>query len=269
MRSFAIGLLLLCACLETRASVVFNQGPPNDNSTDFVNYRLADDFTLSSATLVDGINFWYSAEYQTDLSSVTYAIYSNAAGSLGSLLFTGTVTPATSYDSIDNTFFAAFTVPNLNLAAGTYWLELHGDTSLTGDNSGITVWWDSANNNATNMALQSTVSNPLLLPSQSIAVSGFEQQAFQIEGLQASVPEPATAWTLGLFAVFLTAYNRIHVRNRMPRRPLANRLQRFPLARSIFSRESHRPHRRAGRAEADPQWTLHLGDRPARNRLGQ
>jgi hypothetical protein len=53
-----------------------------------VNSRLADDFTLSSATFLGGINFWYSAQFQTDLSSVTYAIYSNNAGALGALQYT-------------------------------------------------------------------------------------------------------------------------------------------------------------------------------------
>ncbi|MGA3187138.1 MAG: PEP-CTERM sorting domain-containing protein [Bryobacteraceae bacterium] len=193
MRPFSIGLVLIAISFLTRAStVVFDQSPPNDNATDFVNFRLADDFALSSATLVDGIDFWYSAQNQSDLSSVTYAIYSNSAGSLGSLLFTGTLTPATSYDSIDNTFFAALTVPDLSLASGTYWLELHGGASLTDDNGTITVWWDSAADNATYMALQGPDTSAL--PNQPITFSGSEQQAFQIDGtlVSATVPEPSS-----------------------------------------------------------------------------
>jgi len=201
----------LWACCDVRGSILFDQSPPNDNATDFVNSRLADDFTLSSATLVDGVNFWYSAQFQTDLSSVTYAIYSNNAGALGALQYTGTVTPATSYDSTDNTFFAQIALPDLSLSAGTYWLELHGGVSLTDDNGTITVWWDNAADNGTYMALQSPSSNPLAAPSVPITVSGSEQQAFQIDGI--AVPEP---WSvlMGGCGLSLVVLKRRRLRSR-------------------------------------------------------
>jgi len=200
-------LLTLCLfCLAVaRADTLFDQSGPNGNAVDFVDFRTADDFTLTGSSLVDGINFWYSAQFQTDLSSVTYAIYSNAAGALGSLVSTGTLTPVTSYDSTDNTYFAALTLSAVSIGAGTYWLELHGGASLTDDNGGIAVWWDSANDNTTYMALQTSSSDPLALPNQPIAVSGYEQQAFQIEGSTqgSSVPEPSSVLTVsaGLLAL--------------------------------------------------------------------
>jgi hypothetical protein len=213
-------LLTLCfLCFAgVRAGSLFDQSPPNGNAADFVNFRVADDFTLASNSLVDGINFWYSAQFQTDLSSVTYAIYNDAGGALGSVVSTGTLTPVTSYDSTDDTYFATLLLSTVSLGAGTYWLELHGGASLTDDNGTITVWWDSASDNASYMALQSSASDPLALPSQPIDVSSYEQQAFQIDGTAqgAVAPEPWSAVTVGA-GLLIVVYRRFSRSN--PRRP--------------------------------------------------
>src|SRR5262249_38261312 len=118
---FAVLMVMMAAwSIEAHAALIVDQSPPNLNSGDIVSFRLADDFTLGGASMVNTINFWYQAQFQTDLSNVTYAIYANAGGALGTGLFTGTVAPTTSFDSLNNNFFATFAVPNLALAAGTY-----------------------------------------------------------------------------------------------------------------------------------------------------
>jgi hypothetical protein len=193
----AIGILLL-ASGAIHADTLFLQGSPNLNSTDFVDDRVADDFTLGSASTLSQIDFWYTAFDQSDLSSVTYAIYNDAGGALGSQLYTGTVTPTTSFDSIDDTFYATIALPGLSLGAGTFWLELHGGVSLTDDNGTITVWWDNADDNVTYDALLSPTATPLNPPSVPVTFSGSEQQAFEVDGTaQSTVPEPSSVAITG------------------------------------------------------------------------
>jgi hypothetical protein len=205
----AIGILLL-ASGAIHADTLFVQSPPNLNSTDFVDDRVADDFTLSGASALTQIDFWYTAFDQTDLSSVTYATYADASGALGSQLYTGTVTPATSFDSIDDTFYATIALPNLSLDAGTFWLELHGGVSLTDDNGSLTVWWDNADDNATYQALLSPTATPLDPPGVPVTFSGSEQQAFEIDGTTQSspVPEPNAGWLVAGFLAALAMMKR-------------------------------------------------------------
>jgi hypothetical protein len=189
--------VLAAWCIPAGATLIVDQSPPNLNSGDIVGFRLADDFTLGGPSVVDAINFWYQAQFQTDLSSVTYAIYANASGALGTKLFSGTVTPSTSFDSLNDNFFATLPVPNLTLSAGTYWLELHAGNSLTDSNGGLTVWWAGANDNATHVALWSATPNSPSIPE---TISGFEQYAFQLDGTgagSASAPEPPATLLTG------------------------------------------------------------------------
>ncbi len=209
----SVGILLLAACWTLRATSLFSQSPPNSNATDFTSFRVADDFTLSSAATLDEIDFWYAAAFQTDLASVTYAIYNDASGALGSMLYTGTVTPTTAPDVPDDTFFATIALPNLMLSAGTYWLELHDGSSLTDTDFGIDTFWDNVDDNASYNALLSPMATPGDPPSVPVTFSGSEQQAFQIDGTAAPVPEPSTFLLVGCAAVF--AIRRATVRFRV------------------------------------------------------
>src|SRR5215471_17998146 len=178
-------LLALCAAATSAsAGTVYSQAPPNLNSFDITGQRLADDFSLSQAVTVTGIDFWYAANFQSDLTLVTYAIYQNAPGSLGSVLATGTASPATS-DQV-NYFFASFAIPALALGPGNYWLELHSGASLA-PSGGLTVWWEAAADNATAVALSSSSG----LPNTPVNVSGFRNYAFDLTGAAAGVPEPS------------------------------------------------------------------------------
>jgi hypothetical protein len=195
--------LIVCALLLTAASTeagtIIDMGPPNLNATDIVDSRLADDFTLGGAAVVNDINFWYQAQFQTDLSSVTYAFYADSSGSLGSLITSGTVVPATSTDV--NAYFATFAIPNLSLNAGTYWLELHAGSSLT-DNSGFTVWWAASDASATYPALLNSGLGP---PGTPVTTAGFQEYAFQLQGTGGSpVPEPSAFLLAGCGLAVLT-----------------------------------------------------------------
>jgi hypothetical protein len=208
---FAILALVFCLAPGRATTLIYDQSPPNNNSADIVNFRLADDFTLSGASVVMNIDFWYQAQFQTDLSNVTYAIYANSSNHPGTQLFTGTVAPVTSFDSPNNAFFATFAVPNLSLAAGKYWLELHGGSSLIDSNGGITVFWAATADNATLAALSSSVPSA---PSTSINTSGFEQYAFQLNGTGPAsgppgMPEPTSALLVASGLLILKKIGRV------------------------------------------------------------
>ena len=190
-------LLALLPSAASQAAVILTQGPPNDNATNIVDFRVADDFTLSQTTVLTSVSFWYQAQFQDDLSSLAYAFYTNAGGAPGSTLFTGTATPQLSTDA--NAFLAAFSVPLLQFAPGTYWLELHGGTSLT-DDTGFTIFWAATADNSTAIARLAEAPFP---PGSPIPQSGFQQYAFQLEGRTISTPAPEPAMTLPL--VFIVA----------------------------------------------------------------
>jgi hypothetical protein len=201
----------LAFCLTpVRAATIWDQSPPNSNSSDIVNFRVADDFSLIGPSILSTINFWYQAQFQTDLSTVTYAIYANSGGALGSQLFTGSVAPTTSFDSPNNAFFASFAVPSLGLGTGTYWLELHPGTTLTDNNGTIDVFWAATADNASLHALSSPSPGA---PATPINNSGFEQYAFQLVGTGpvsgppgSGVPEPTSALLLASGVLILSKW---------------------------------------------------------------
>jgi hypothetical protein len=196
-------LLFLSALYPVNGGVVFSQAPPNGNNFDITDFRLADDFALLAGTAVTQIGFWYQAQEQTDLAAVTYAVYVDNSGALGTLLQSETInSPDTSQDLSSGLFFADFNITPLLLTGGvTYWLELHAGSSLT-DTSGFVVSWGSADDNLTQIALQSLT---LGLPDTPVGFSGFDQYAFQLSDASSSAPEPASEWlvvfALSMFAV--------------------------------------------------------------------
>lgn len=181
--------LLVQLARPAAAAAIFSQDSPNGNSFDITDYRLADDFSLPGASVVDGIDFWYQAQFQTDLSVVTYAIYANQAGALGTLLQSETINTITTSccDASSGLFLANFSITTVSLPAGSYWLELHAGSTLI-DTSGFLVSWGAAPDNATAIALNNQSLNQ---PDTPVNVSGFNQYAFDINGTAA--PEPATA----------------------------------------------------------------------------
>jgi len=204
-RLLFVASVLAWTATEGWAGLLVDQSPPNGNSFDITDFRLADDFTLSSVASVNEIGFWYQAQFQTDLAAVTYAVYRDNAGSLATLLQSDTInTPDTSFDPVSGFFFANFVITPISLGGGTYWLELHAGSTLT-DASGFTVSWAAAGDNLTNVALENL---SLGLPDAPVNASGFDQYAFQLSGTQTPEPGPAALCALG-FCAFAFAARRI------------------------------------------------------------
>ncbi len=202
----AAGLVIVLA-MPGRASPLFDQTPTNSNGFTITDYRLADDFTLSSPSTITDILFFYEAQYITDLGAVTYAIYTNLAGTPGLTVQSATI-PSGSVTRTDQSGLcsrcadATFSIASLTLAPGTYWLELHADTSLTGNNGGMDVDWAAVDDNNTLIARYNASGGTPDIP---VNMTGYNQYAFQLIGSTATnaptVPEPGT---LALFAIGLS-----------------------------------------------------------------
>jgi len=178
---------------SAQATALFSQTPPNLNSNDMVFNRIADAFAISQNSVLSNLAFWYQAQYQTDLSTATWAVYRNSGGALGSVVGSGSATVTTSVDT--NAYLATFAVPNLALSIGSYWLELHGGTSLTDSNNGLAVYWEAVDDTGAASAL---INASLGLPNVAINTSGYNQYAFVLDGTASPVvPEPST-WAMAL-----------------------------------------------------------------------
>ena len=163
------------------AGMLYSQSAPNGNGAEIAAWRVADDFTIASLSSVESIRFWYSAQFLTDLTDVTWAIYANSAGAPGTLLASGAANPLTEVDG--SAFLASFPFPAVILDAGSYWLEIHSGTTLT-DSSGYSVSWLAVDDNATPSALQDAAP---AAPATAMALSGYRQMAFELDGV--AVPE--------------------------------------------------------------------------------
>ena len=192
-----VALALLSAIPPAHADIVFDNGAPTiTNARDIVLFRSADDFAVG-ASEIRAVRFWIATtspieqDPETNFSgSITYAIYRDEGGNIGTLIASDTV------DGIVSTF-SGLVIPgsgtNINtvsfdlvtpvlLAPGSYWLEFHeGATLDTSDGTGIGwVLADEASGNA----------------KQGLAANGlpifgvYQELAFQLIG---TVPEPAAA----------------------------------------------------------------------------
>lgn len=156
-----IALAALAFSISAQAALIFDNGAPTTlGARDISLFRSADDFTLASGQTVAGIQFNYTwtnpavSDPATNFSgTITYAIYDDSSGSIGSQVATGSVSGLAST-------FTGIIIPGSNakinavqlnlvsavaLGAGTYWLELHeGPTVSTNDGTGI--GWVLSNN---------------------------------------------------------------------------------------------------------------------------
>lgn len=210
--------LLLAACLylavPAHAGLIVDFSPPNGNALDMTGSRVADDFTLAGTYTVDSVNFWYFSQEQGDLSAVTYGIYQDFGGVLGTLLFTGTVAPVTSFDSVNQAYFATASVGSLDLGPGTYWLELHAGDSFTGDNGTLEVDWGTVDDNASAIALVNTSGKT---PDAPVDVRQYEQLSFQLDAANvSSVPEPSPGWLTGPGLTALLGFAAFRARRQAP-----------------------------------------------------
>jgi hypothetical protein len=194
----------LCVALgfcsgQAKAATVFSNGVPDlTNAYNMSDFRIADNFTLGGSATVTAVRFWavsvgssFSSAFD---GSVTWAIYNDSSGSLGTLVSSGTVGSLVGVPDgtlVLSTFPVNVIDFNLGspqaLSAGTYWLELHEGTSLTTSDA-TAIFWATSNGSAGD-AKQDF--NPTL-PSTGQNV----ELAFQLfDNTAPSVPEPTT-WVL-------------------------------------------------------------------------
>jgi hypothetical protein len=183
-----------------QAAIIYDQTPTNTNGFSISDFRLADDFTLSSSHEITDILFFYRAQILNDLDALTYGIYSNSSGTPGILIQSGTIASGSVTRTDESALCptcasATFSITPLPLATGIYWLEIHAGTTFTDTNSGFNVDWAAAADNASLIARFNASG---LKPDTPVNSADFNQYAFQVIGTP--IPEPTT---LGLVAAGL------------------------------------------------------------------
>ena len=228
-RIFSIATMTLALTTAAHAGVLFDQSPTvSSNAFDIINFRIADSFILTGGgDTLESINFWYAVAPTVgsinDLAAVTYAIYANNANAPGSLIFSetiasGSVTRSDASSVCATCNEASFNLsvnPALaNLAAGTYWLELHAGNTLNDTSNPAVVDWATVAANANPPAHWDQGAG--VEPDSSLQNFGgsntFEQYAFQISGTTGTtgttVPEPGTIRLILLGAGALVVRSR-------------------------------------------------------------
>jgi len=206
-------VFLMTTGMAISAPIYVNVAPNTISGNESTAFLQAEDFTLSSLTLLTGVRFW--AFYFNDvaagyLGSVDWGIYSDNSGKPGSVLFSGLATPvvtagaANCCAAIDAKL--EFALPNAELAAGTYWLALHNGPAFQ---SGFEdFYWQTTNANVTSPGMQQT--SPF--GNGSWATTNLEH-AFELDGrlvqvASADVPEPSTFILSGLAFVVVALRRR-------------------------------------------------------------
>src|SRR5260370_24123739 len=138
-RTGLIMLSVFLSAVQAPGSTVFDQTTViNGNGFSIFDSRLADDFTLASATTIQAISFDYifsEGGSTSDLSNVSYAIYANNARSLGALIHgqnnLAVLGSGASSNVCPNCALATFAISSVEFANGTSWPEIHPGTSPT------------------------------------------------------------------------------------------------------------------------------------------
>jgi hypothetical protein len=193
--------LLMFISTPASADTLYTNGPVDGTTnawtisglTNIVDYAVTNSFSLASASTITGADFGSWLISGDILQSVDWAITTDPFG--GTTLGSGTVTPAGSilftnaygFDILTQTF----AIPNVLLAAGSYWLQLGNAISNYSDYYG--VYWDqnSGPSSAFGLVTDLTASPPA---TTTFVPDGSE--SFDIQGTT-NVPEPSTLLLLG------------------------------------------------------------------------
>jgi len=218
MHRIKFALAALALSVSAHAALIFNNGAPTTlGARDIGLFRSADDFALASAQNVAGIRFFYSwthplvAEPADNFSgTITYAIYNDNAGNIGSQIATGSVSglASTFTGIIIPGSLAKINAVDFNLAsavalsAGAYWLELHDGPTISSDD-GTRIGWILADN--TGNAKQGLASNGL--PANSVN----NELAFELHDTAfgaTGVPEPGSVALMAVGLAVIAALRR-------------------------------------------------------------
>jgi hypothetical protein len=198
-------LSLVALTVPATASVIFDNYPINGTINALAMSGLFEgapistsaSFTLGSAYTVNGVNFGVWLNPSMSFSQVDWSITSGplGAGTLyGSDAGATVSTTAIPEPNIDFTLASAtFSFPDLSLAAGTYYLTLHGSAFWDINNAAGIDAWETGFGDLSAPGVCSDITQG--------AASGTCAESFQILG---STPEPS-AWTLLGSAIILAA----------------------------------------------------------------
>ena len=209
-----LGILTIAAGLTVSAgaSTLWDNGAPdNVIAGNMTFFRIADDFTLAGAGTAASIQFWIALSSPSNFNgSITYALYNDNAGALGTQIALNTVsglTPVPTSNVLSgaptfSVYAVSFNlVSPVPLGAGTFWLELHEGSSLTANDGTSTYWATSA---------QSGNARADPVPTVPTTGRGFEL-AFQI--FDTTVPEPGsmalTSLGIGALVCFARRWRRV------------------------------------------------------------
>jgi hypothetical protein len=195
MKSTSHVILFLALVSATAAvpafadTTLYSNGPANDTVAGYFimpGYSISDSFTLSQASTITGATFdaWV---YPGD--SFTGVEWSIGTTEFDASLGSATATPSNTYDFMNglrwDIYTESFSIPDITLAAGTYWFTLGGATSVE---NGHFLGWDV--NNGPSVAFATGVGN----------LNGYEEpgsnsETFSINGI--ATPEPSSFLLLG------------------------------------------------------------------------
>jgi hypothetical protein len=201
-----IGLLA-----SAHAGTIYNNGAPDQaDGANITGFVAADDFALAGSVTLTGGSFWSSALFDpfgdSFSGTIGWAILSDASGSPGSILFSGSDSSPVLTDTGVQIFGTEewridFSFGSVNLNAGTYWLGLH-EGSLGTPDDGTTIFWDTTG---------SQTGSPSQITADVTGASGWSfnsglrggdgsDLAFQLSGTSGGgtpTPEPSSVALLG------------------------------------------------------------------------
>lgn len=142
--------LLLPLSLEfLKAATIVSYPPSGRFAITFSHYRVATPFVLTTPADINQVSFWISDEPPSNPSlfsgDVSWAFYTNTVGSNvpGAILNEGTTMPSVVFTGQCNMSClnrVQFNLPiGLQLASGTYWLEVHDGMTLD-STAGRALW---------------------------------------------------------------------------------------------------------------------------------
>jgi PEP-CTERM motif len=194
LRIVSLSLLALClVAVPAVAQVIYSNGPINGTTDAWTinsGFVVSDTFTVASQAQVNGIVFGAWAFPGDVLESVQIGITSSEFG--GTTFFNGVVNFTQGGCSSNQFGFNVCTETSspfsVNLAAGTYWLNLQNAVVSTGD----PIYWDE--NSGPSSASENSVGT---IPSEAFTVLGGTSSSTTTTSTTGTVPEPSSILLFG------------------------------------------------------------------------
>ncbi len=191
----ALGLLGALAAAPALASTLYDNSTVQSYSVggDTIDgaYAVTDSFTLTSPATISQVMFGDWLALRNNLSSVQWAITTSAFG--GSTLASGDAASFSSklenHNDSSDMYQNVFSIPNLTLSAGTYFLQLDKATFTGG---GADAYWDLSYGPSSAVSAQYGAG-----PSETFALYGTDASVPPTVPPPAATPEPSSLLLLG------------------------------------------------------------------------